>query len=111
MNARHVLLVSMLVAIVAVWPLTGSRAQDQSATSPLDLAAMALAADDVPAGYFDDYFELWTPGESFADFVSGGTPAPASLARIYQSFYFSPDEGMGIVSFLLEFASAEEAEA
>jgi hypothetical protein len=72
---------------------------------------MALAADDVPAGYFDDYFELWTPGESFADFVSGGTPAPASLARIYQSFYFSPDEGMGIVSFLLEFASAEEAEA
>jgi len=111
MNVRNVLLVSMLVAIVAVWPLTGARAQDQSAVSPLDLAAMALAADDVPAGYFDDYFELWTPGEGFADFVSGGTPAPAGLERLYQSFYFSPDEGMGIVSSLLEFDSAEDAEA
>jgi hypothetical protein len=101
----------MLVAIIAAWSPMGTRAQDQAAASPLDLAAMALAADDVPAGFFDDYFELWTPGESFADFVSGGTPAPAGLERLYQSFYFSPDEGMGIVSFLLEFASAGEAEA
>ncbi len=57
MNQRRVTLV-VLAFLLGAWPFLAS-AQDATpgtpSTTSLDLAAMALAPDDVPAGYFDDY--------------------------------------------------------
>jgi hypothetical protein len=77
----------------------------------LDLAAMALASDDVPIGYFDDYSEWWVPGATFAASVLGGVEAPAGLERVYQSFYGNPEQGTTIHCFLFKFASPEAAQA
>lgn len=107
-------LVTILLLLCALMPLwsAGALAQDATpepaAAGPPDLAAMALAAEDVPAGYFDEYSDWLVPADAFADLVLGG-PAPAGLARAYQSFYFAPEIGGAVHVFLLEFASAEEA--
>ena len=66
---------------------------------------MALAPDDVPAGYFDDYSEWWVPADAFSALTLGGMATPPGLARVYQTFYFNPDEVAGIHTYLYEFAS------
>ena len=33
---------------------------------------MALATDDVPTGYFDDYSEWWVPAGPFSELTLGG---------------------------------------
>jgi hypothetical protein len=80
-----------------------------STSAPLDLAAMALAPADVPAGYFDDYSEWWVPSGPFSDVVPGGTAIPPGLVRVYQSFYIEPSGAAAIHNYLYEFASPQEA--
>jgi hypothetical protein len=113
MTLRRVTLV-VLTLLLAAWPFLAT-AQDATpgtaSTTPLDLAAMALVPDDVPTGYFDDYSEWWVPAEAFSALVLGGAATPPGLERVYQTFYFNPDEAAAIHTYLYEFASAEEAAA
>ncbi len=113
MTARRATL-AFLAFLLGAWPLLAS-AQDASPTAssnvPLDLAAIALAPEDVPAGYFDDYSEWWVPADPFSDLVLGGAATPPGLVRVYQSFYIDPEEGDAIHNYLYEFASPEEATA
>jgi hypothetical protein len=105
---------AVLALLLGVWPLL-AMAQDatpgMSSGAPLDLAAMALAADDVPAGYFDDYSEWWVPAAAFSELVLGGAAVPPGLERVYQSFYAEPNGAGAIHNYLYEFASPEEATA
>ncbi len=113
MTLRRVTLV-VLTFLLAVWPfLTAAQEATPGTTSttPLDLAARALAPDDLPAGYFDDYSEWWVPAEAFSELVLGGAATPPGLERVYQTFYFNPEELAGIHTYLYEFASPEEATA
>jgi hypothetical protein len=113
MIPRRVTLV-VLTILLAAWPfVTAAQEATPGASSamPLDLAAMALAPDDVPAGYFDDYSEWWVPVDAFSALVLGGAATPPGLERVYQTFYFNPEEVAGIHTYLYEFASAEEATA
>jgi hypothetical protein len=82
-----------------------------TSSTALDLAAMALAPEDVPEGYFDDYFEYWVPGDQVSDLVLRGAATSPGVVRSYQSFYFDPAAGGGVSSYLFEFASPEEAAA
>jgi hypothetical protein len=101
-----------LAILLGVWPLL-TAAQDATPGAlndrPLDLAAMALAPNDVPPGFFDDYAEWNIPAAAVSDLVLGGATAPPGLERMYQSFYFSPDEAAAIHAYLFEFASVDEA--
>ena len=107
-------MIVFLTFLLGAWPFLAA-AQDatpgMSSGMPLDLAAMALAPDDVPTGYFDDYSEWWVPADAFSELVLGGAATPPGLERVYQTFYFSPDELAGIHTYLYEFASPEEATA
>jgi hypothetical protein len=113
MNQRRVTLV-VLAFLLGASPFLAS-AQDATpgtpSTTSLDLAAMALAPDDVPAGYFDDYTEWWMPADAFSALTLGGAATPPGLERVYQSFYFNPEEAVAIHAYLYEFASPEEATA
>ena len=113
MNQRRVTLV-VLAFLLGAWPFLAS-AQDATpgtpSTTSLDLAAMALAPDDVPTGYFDDYGEWWVPADAFSALVLGGAATPPGLERVYQTFYFNPEEAAAIHTYLYEFASPEEATA
>jgi hypothetical protein len=108
MSRRAVL--AFLALVLSWWPLPAT-AQEATPTAlgsgRLDLAAMALSPQDVPAGYFDDYSEWWVPGATFADAISA--PEPAGLDRIYESFYYDIDNPVAIHNFLFEFASPEDA--
>ena len=113
MNQRRGVLVWVAI-LLGVWPLLAA-AQEATPGTPggqsPDLAAMALAPDDVPAGYFDDYSEWWVPAEAFSELVLGGAAVPPGLVRVYQSFYAAPDGTGAIHNYLYEFASPEEAKA
>lgn len=76
-----------------------------------DLAAMALAPEDVPAGTFDEYYELLVPGDAVSQFVLDGAQAPSGLEQVYRSFYSDPELGSGTQVFLFDFASPEQAKA
>jgi hypothetical protein len=112
MIARRTAL-ALLALLLSVWPFLAA-AQDATPISasdaPLDLAAMALTAEDVPGGFFDEYAEEWTPAGPFADLVFGGA-APAGLERVYQSFYFNPEQEAGVHNYLFEFASPQDIPA
>ena len=71
---------------------------------------MALAPNDVPAGYFDDYSEWWVPAGAFSDRHRCGGDATRA-GRVYQTFYVNADELAAIHTYLFEFASAGEATA
>ena len=86
----------------------GQQATPGTASGTLDLAAMALAPEDLPGGYFDEYSDWLVPADTFADLVIGGA-APAGLARAYQSFYVAPEAGGAVHVFLLEFTSPDQA--
>src|SRR5829696_7003710 len=104
----------LLSFVLSAWPfLVAAQEASPGASSgtSFDLAAMALAPDDVPAGYFDDYSEWWVPADAFSELVLGGEATPPGLQRVYQTFYFNPDELAGIHTYLYEFASPEEATA
>ena len=105
---------ALLALLLGLWPFLAS-AQDATpittSSTPLDLAAMALAPDDVPAGYFDDYGEWWVPAGPFSELTLGGAAVPPGLVRVYQSFYTEPDGGAAIHNYLYEFASPEETTA
>ena len=109
MTVRPFVALLMLLALLTPVPATAAgQATPGVVASSLDLAAMALAPEDLPTGYFDEYSDWLVPADAFADLVLGG-PAPAGFARAYQSFYFAPEIGGAVHVFLLEFASAEEA--
>ncbi len=104
-------LASLLVLVLlALGPasVAAQQATPEGASSRLDLAAMALSAEDLPAGYFDEYSDWLVPADAFAALVIGG-PAPAGLERAYQSFSFAPEIGGAVHVFLLEFTSPEQA--
>jgi len=111
MSARHVLIGLMLLAMVAAWPQVGAVAQEESADQTLDLAAMSLAPDDVPSGFFDEYSEQETPANWISALILAGEATPAGLERWRQTFYFNPEQASGIYVYLLEFASPAQAEA
>lgn len=108
---------ALLVLMVCAWSLSATAtvtAQDATPASsgaPLDLAAMSLAANDVPTGYFDDYGEWWVPPDTFAADFLGGTPAPEGLEGVYETFYVNPADGTTIHLLLFQFASAKDAQA
>jgi hypothetical protein len=106
-------LASALLGLALLFTVSPARAgaQDASpvASGPVDLAAMALTSDEVPDGFFDDYAEWWVPGAVSAEFMLGGGETPEGLVRVYQTFYFSDGQGIGIHCFLYEFASPEAA--
>ena len=112
MTRSRALLLLAVALLLALFP-GGAAGQDatpvQQAGQPLDLAAMALAPEDVPAGFFDDYSEILVPAAGISDFVLWGAPTPPGLERTYQSFYSGAEEPMAIHVFLLEFTSPEEA--
>jgi len=100
--------------VLGTWPFLVAAQQatpGASVSPPLDLAVIALAPEDVPAGYFDDYSEWWVPADAFSELVLGGEATAPGLQRVYQTFYFNPEEVAGIHTYLYEFASAEEATA
>lgn len=103
---------SLLAFLFMVWPAAAA-AQDATPAAgneaSLDLAAMALAQDDVPAGFFDDYSEWWVPAGPFADLVLGGAPVAAGLERVYQTFYVEADGSTVVHCYLYEFATADDA--
>jgi hypothetical protein len=105
---------ALLTLLLGFWPFL-TAAQDATPTAssraPLDLAAMALAPEDVPEGYFDDYSEWWVPAKAFSELTLGGAATPPGLERVYQSFYIEPNGGAAIHNYLYEFASPEEATA
>lgn len=111
MNARRLLIVTTLIALIGAWLPSGTVATTQGQVQPLDLAAMALAPEDVPAGYFDDYGEWLVPAAVMQQLVLGGDTPPSGLEWMYQTFYFSPEQATGIHVFLFEFASADQADA
>jgi hypothetical protein len=106
--ARRLVFIPLLVALVAAWLPHGAGMTAQAPGKPLDLAAMALAPEDVPAGYVDDYGEWLIPAPAIAELVLGDA-VPAGLDWLYQSFYFNPDDGAAIHVFLLAFASPGQA--
>lgn len=113
MTPRRAIL-ALLAFLLGAWPLLAGAQEATPAVenpAPLDLAAMALAQEDVPAGFFEDYSEWWVPAEAFAELVLGGAAVPPGLERVYQSFYVAPETGDVLHTFLYEFASAEDAEA
>jgi hypothetical protein len=107
-------MLAVLAVLLGAWPYLAA-AQDASPTLannvPLDLAAIALAPDDVPEGFFEDSSEWLVPVEAFAALVLGDAPVPSGLERVYQSFYVDPENGDVLHNYLYEFASAEEAVA
>jgi hypothetical protein len=113
LTARRATL-AFLALLLAAWPFLAA-AQDATPTTSsnaaLDLAAMALAPEDVPEGYFDDYSELWMPAGPFSELTLGGEAVPPGLVRVYQSFYFDPVTVAAIHNYFYEFASPEEATA
>lgn len=76
-----------------------------------DLAAMALAAQDMPAGTFDEYYEWLVPTEAISEFVFGGGTPPDGLEQVYQTYYNDPTNGLGTAVVLFDFATPEQAEA
>lgn len=105
---------ALLTFLLGVWPLLAGAQGATPATgdaASLDLAAMALAQEDVPEGFFEDYSEWWVPAEAFAELVLGGAAVPPGLERVYQSFYAAPESGDVLHTYLYEFASPEDAEA
>ena len=111
---RCLVTILLLCALVGVGSV-GARAQDATpgpaAAGSLDLAAMALAAEDVPAGYFDEYYEISYSAAAFSELNLAAAETPTGLERIYQSFYFNDAEGRGIHSFLFAFSSPDTAAA
>jgi hypothetical protein len=77
---------------------------------PRDLAAMSLAPEDVPSGFFEDYAEWLVPAAGYGELVLGGPP-PDGLERVYQTFYVDPEDGTVLHVYLFEFGSAEDAAA
>jgi len=75
----------------------------------LDLAAMALAPEDVPPGFFDDYSEWLVSPAAFSELVLGGEPVPPDLHQVYQSFYFNDVEQVAIHTYLFTFTTPEAA--
>ena len=84
-----------------------------------DLAAMALAPGDLPAGFFEDYSEWLVPPAAFSELVLGGKPVPADLEQVYQSFYLSMGwihgvndaEQVTVHTYLFTFTTPEAAAA
>lgn len=74
-----------------------------------DLAAMALAAEDMPAGTFDEYYEWLVPAQAISEFVFGGVTPPDGLEQVYQTYYNDPTDGLGTAVVLFDFATAEQA--
>jgi len=105
---------AVLALLLGVWPFLATAQNatpSMSSGAPLDLAAIALAPGDVPAGYFDDYSEWWVPATPFSELVLGGAAVPPGLERVYQSFYTESNGAAAIHNYLYEFASPEEATA
>lgn len=110
---RLVTVLALLCVLLSIGP-AGALAEDAtpaaSAEAAPDLAAMALAPEDVPAGFFDDYAEWSVPASAFSD-VIGGEATPTGLKRVYQTFYANDAEGVTIHCFLFAFASPADAAA
>ena len=109
MRTLPALLLAFLVLITPA-AAAAQQATPEVSSASVDLAAMALAPEDVPAGYFDDYFEIMYPAEAVPELVTGDA-VPAGLEQLYQSFYFDPDLGMGLSVSLLAYASPDAASA
>jgi hypothetical protein len=113
MSSRRATLVCLSL-LLGVWPFL-TKAQDATpitaSDAPLDLAAMALAAEDVPGGFLDDYGEWWVPADAFSTLALDGGSLPAGLERVYQSFYFNPEQATAIHNYLFEFASPQDAQS
>ncbi|MDQ3655023.1 MAG: hypothetical protein M3457_08085, partial [Chloroflexota bacterium] len=95
--------VSLLSALVLLGSMVIGGGAGAQEASPLaeqgawqDLAAMALAPEDVPAGFVDDYGEWLVSPAAFSELVLGGEPVPAGLDQVYQSFYFNDAEQVAI---------------
>ncbi len=104
-----IVLVLLLAAPVAAQEATPATAGDR-----LDLAAMVLGADDLPAGYDASYEEhYFTLEEGIDRDITGGAPsgqelAEAGLRAFYRSISFG-DDGTILRLYVEEYTSAEAA--
>jgi len=109
---RSMLLLIFLI-LGSVMPGMGAAGQEASpvaeAGARLDLAAMALAPEDVPAGFFDEYSEWWVPPAAFSELVLGGDSVPATLDEVYQSFSFNDAEQVAIHTYLFTYTTPQAA--
>jgi hypothetical protein len=84
-----------------------------AAPGELDLAAMALIADDLPEGFGRGYGGSYIPGELFGDVynpvVSREALDAAGLIRSYEDYYGSFDAPITIGLFIDEYETAEGA--
>ena len=112
---RITVMLSIFVLLGSVMNGGDAGAQDASpvigAGSLPDLAAMALAPDDLPDGFFDDYGEWLVSPAAFSELVLGGEPVPADLEQVYQSFAFSDAEQIAVHTYLFTFTTPDAAAA
>jgi hypothetical protein len=114
---RRTFITRSLGLVTAIILATSSRAIAQDAspvTGPgavLDMAAMALAPDDLPAGFFDDYTEWLVSPAAFSELVLGGGTVPPDLEQVYQSFYVNDAEQIAVQTYLFNFTTPGAAAA
>ena len=123
---RHLFLLPLaltvvLVSLVTAEPPTRALAQDASppATATgtlrttLDLAAMALTADELPPGFRRGNGDTYTPGNLygivFAPHVSNEHLLAAGFLRNYEAYYDAIDEQASISVDIDEYATPEGA--
>lgn len=106
---RHLLAAVLLLAVTLPTAALAQTETPAAADGPaFDLAAMALAPDDVPTGFFDSYDEWLVPRSGIPALLDGAVP-PAGLDWLYQTFYVAPAQSTSLHVFLLAFASPEQA--
>ena len=114
MRRTTVLLLSVVMLVVTFVGGDGT-AQDASPVveqdARLDLAAMALAPDDLPNGFFEEYSEWLVPPAAFSELVLGGEAVSADLEQVYQSFAFHDAEQIAVHNYLFTFTTPAAAAA
>jgi hypothetical protein len=125
---RHLFLLPLALAVVLISLITAEppvRALAQDASPPvptagtlrttLDLAAMALTADELPPGFRRGIGDTYTPGNLygivFAPHVSNEHLLAAGFLRNYETYYDAIDELASISVDIDEYATPEGAMA
>jgi hypothetical protein len=126
---RFPLILVILLALIGASPAAVLTQEATPATGPVtfplassadedrpDLAAMALTAADLPAGYVNVDETYFLTAQGFSTFYSGETLSPEEIAdlgliSVYDSLYSGEDEGTYLRVYIIAFESPEAVEA
>jgi hypothetical protein len=116
-NAFASTLVFTLFFLLAVSVLGQEATPDASpaagATKDLDLAAIVLVADELPAGFSRGIDDTYTPGDlygiAYAPHVSNEDLVAAGYLWDYEAYYTADDESASISVSIDEYATSEGA--